>query len=176
MSRDRRLVLVRHAKTEQAAAGVDHDRRLLPRGVADAGAAGEWLGGRADLVPDLVLCSTATRAAQTWAEMALHPRLADVEVRVDRRIYNAPPEVVLEVLTEAPEDARVVAVVGHAPGVPALVAALADGEQSRVEAVAALAAGFPTMACAVLEPGVGWADLDADTAILLEVEVPRRVP
>lgn len=169
----RRLVLARHAKTEKSGDGEDHERSLLPRGELDAASAGEWLVGDADLVPDLVLCSTARRALQTWTEMARHPRLADVRVQADPRLYNAPPVVLLEVLREAPEAAEVVLLVGHAPGVPALVAELADRQRSQAAALQALDAGFPTMACAVLEPAASWADLGPGTAALPALEVPR---
>lgn len=62
----RRLILLRHAKTEpDAASGKDRDRRLDERGHEDAATIGGWLADH-DLVPDLALVSTATRAQQTW--------------------------------------------------------------------------------------------------------------
>lgn len=157
-----RLVLIRHAKTEQVGpAGLgDYGRRLLPRGDADGRAAGEWLVEHG-LVPDLVLCSSAVRAEQTWEAMvAGADALTDVEVWREPRIYEASPEALLQALSEVP-DAEVphvgltVAMVGHAPGIPSLVVDLADPEQAHEQAVDAFNAGFPTMAMAVLEAPAG---------------------
>src|SRR5690606_22708482 len=103
----RKLLLVRHAKTEQVAGKPDHDRELLARGERDSRAGGAWLVEHG-LVPHLVLCSTATRAQQTWEQMAKGGELRDVEVWSERRIYNAYPDEILHVLHEAPEDAGVV--------------------------------------------------------------------
>jgi phosphohistidine phosphatase len=62
----RRLLLLRHAKTEHdAPSGHDQDRRLDERGRLDAAAIGGWIGRHPPL-PDTVLVSTAVRAHQTW--------------------------------------------------------------------------------------------------------------
>ena len=62
----RRLMLLRHAKTEHdAPSGRDQDRRLDERGRLDAAAIGTWIGRHPPL-PDAVLVSTAVRAKQTW--------------------------------------------------------------------------------------------------------------
>ncbi len=60
----RTLVLLRHAKSDYPGGVADHDRPLAPRGIREAGLAGDWL--RAELPAiDAVLCSTATRTRQT---------------------------------------------------------------------------------------------------------------
>lgn len=161
----RRLLLVRHAKTEQVAGKIDHDRELLPRGVADARAGGRWLAERGP-TPDLVLCSTATRARQTWEHIAAGAGL-DVEVWTDRRIYNAYPDEILAVIREAPEDRGVVVVVGHAPGIPDLGAALADPAGSDDAALAALRAGMPTAVGLEFQFAGDWAELTPDSAALV---------
>ena len=62
----RRLMLLRHAKTENdAPSGRDQDRRLDDRGRLDAAEIGGWIG-RHPPFPDSVLVSTAVRAPQTW--------------------------------------------------------------------------------------------------------------
>ena len=62
----RRLMLLRHAKTEHdAPSGRDQDRRLDERGRLDAAAIGTWIGRHPPL-PDAVMVSTAVRAQQTW--------------------------------------------------------------------------------------------------------------
>src|SRR5580658_6043335 len=62
----RRLMLLRHAKTEhEAPSGRDRDRRLDDRGRNDAAEIGGWIG-RHPPFPDSVLVSPAVRAHQTW--------------------------------------------------------------------------------------------------------------
>ena len=61
----RRLVLLRHAKSDWPDDVPDHERPLARRGRRDAPAAGRWLR-KSGYVPDLVLCSTARRARETW--------------------------------------------------------------------------------------------------------------
>ncbi|HEX4042684.1 MAG TPA: histidine phosphatase family protein, partial [Xanthobacteraceae bacterium] len=87
----RRLMLLRHAKTERAAPGErDRDRKLMKRGRADAPAIGAYMAHHR-LTPDLALVSPATRAQETWTLLAdafaKPPRLLS-----DERIYNASPE------------------------------------------------------------------------------------
>ena len=105
------LVLVRHAKAETGDEGADHDRRLTSRGRAAAVEAGRWLATVVP-APDIVWCSSATRAVQTWAAIA--PSLpAAPDPVVDRGLYLAGPREVLEWLGASPGASRVV--VGHNP-------------------------------------------------------------
>ena len=170
----RTLILVRHAKTEQPTGGMsDHERELLPRGVGDARAAGAWIVEHG-LVPHLVLCSSAARAQQTWQEMAEGGQLRDVEVWTERRIYNAYPEEILHVVHEAPEDAGVVMVVGHAPGIPSLATGLADSDTSDGYAWDELCNGMPTSSAAILEFTGRWTDLVPESARLTGFHTWRR--
>src|ERR1700742_946099 len=62
----RRLMLLRHAKTEHdAPSGRDQDRMLDNRGRHDAAEIGRFIGQNTPF-PDLVLVSHAVRAHQTW--------------------------------------------------------------------------------------------------------------
>lgn len=163
-----RLILVRHAKTEQVPGKIDHDRELLPRGIADAQAGGAWLVAH-DLVPDLVLCSTATRAQQTWEHLAVGGDLQQVPVWDERRLYNAYPEEILGAIREVPEETGTLAVVAHAPGIPSLAFGLAQPDGSDQSARLGLQEGMPTGVGAVLGFDGPWSDLAAESAQLTGV-------
>ena len=101
----RRLMLLRHAKTERAEPGErDRDRKLMKRGHADAPAIGNFMSHHG-LVPDLALVSPAMRAQETWALVAACfaklPRLT-----TDNRIYNANPDGLIAVIGESAQGAR----------------------------------------------------------------------
>src|ERR1043166_3833663 len=62
----RRLMLLRHAKSDRSKPGErDRDRTVAPRGRAAAPRIGAYMAGHG-LRPDLVICSTAVRTRETW--------------------------------------------------------------------------------------------------------------
>ena len=143
----RRLMLLRHAKTERAAPGEsDRDRHLTKRGRADAPAIGAYMA-RHGLIPDLALVSPATRAQETWS--LLVPALGKAtKVRSDERIYNASWERLLHLVGET-RGVRSLALVGHNPGLHDLaVQLIASGD---VEARAYLTEKLPTAGLAVID-------------------------
>jgi phosphohistidine phosphatase SixA len=66
MNRQRTLLLIRHAKSRYPDGVPDRDRPLAPRGIRQAGLAGNWLRTNAPTI-DGVLCSTATRRDTCWS-------------------------------------------------------------------------------------------------------------
>ena len=137
----RRLMLLRHAKTERAAPGErDRDRKLMKRGRADAPAIGAYMAHHG-LVPDLALVSPAKRAQETWALVA--PAFAKAPRTVtDERIYNASPEALIGAIGET-RKAHTLVVVGHNPGLHDLALQLiASGDVDMREAAQREAAHF----------------------------------
>ncbi len=87
----RRLMLLRHAKTENdAPSGRDQDRRLDNRGRLDAAEIGGWIG-RNPPFPSLVLVSHAVRALQTWeiAWEAMKELVPAPQVELTPELYGA---------------------------------------------------------------------------------------
>jgi phosphohistidine phosphatase len=166
----RRLVVLRHAKSAWPVGVADHDRPLGPRGHRDAPAAGRALAA-ADCLPDLVLCSTAVRARQTW-ELAARQGATPPPVRHEPRLYAADVPDLLEVVREVPDEVGTLLIVGHNPGLEELVLTLAgDGLD---DALADVREKFPTSAIAVLAwHGRTWRDLAPGTALLTDMTVPR---
>ncbi|GAB3755289.1 histidine phosphatase family protein [Yimella radicis] len=166
MTTDRTLILIRHAKAEPHGSTTDHERCLTERGVLDARAVGEWLREKS-LSPDFVWCSTSTRTRETWAAIVEASGVGPI-VDHEQRIYDASPRTLLEVLRETPENAHCVALVGHAPGVPAIAAALTEANVA-VDFVD----HFATSAVAVLRIEGEWADLAPGATELEQVFVGR---
>ncbi len=163
----RRLVLLRHAKSAYPNGVVDHDRPLAPRGVRQAGLAGDWL--RANLpVVDLVLCSTATRARQTFARTSL-----DAPVRYLDRLYDASPATVTREINGVADEVGTLLVVGHEPAISAVAIGLAGVDGTDTEAAERVSEKFPTSALAVLEVHCRWQDVESGAAALVRFHVPR---
>jgi phosphohistidine phosphatase len=106
----RRLILMRHAKSDWSHAGLnDHDRPLNPRGTRAAAEIGKWMRARGYL-PEQVYCSSATRTRQTLAGLGLEGTPVDVL----RSLYMADAEEKMRVLRGA--KGQTVLMVGHNPG------------------------------------------------------------
>ena len=113
----RRLVLMRHAKTEANNVGGDKARRLKPSGVQDAQEAGRELAG---LGLQYALVSTAQRTRETFAALGL-----DIPAEYQDALYYQGTETMLQRIGETDPEVTGLLVVGHAPTIPSLVAELA---------------------------------------------------
>ena len=110
----RRLMLLRHAKTERAEPGErDRDRKLMKRGRADAPVIGAYMAHHG-LIPDLAVVSPTARTKETWSLIA--PCFTEPPSMItDDRVYNATVEKLIGVIAEA-RKAQTLLVVGHNPG------------------------------------------------------------
>jgi len=147
----RELILLRHAHAQPAESGqADLDRPLSRQGQAEAEAAGRWLKDTGYL-PDRIVCSPARRARETLEHVL--SALGYVEQRQDRRIYEATPGTLIQVLDEY-RDLRRVLLVGHNPGLEQLAALLSSGQSGDFRGMPAGAVAVLRLpADASLEPG-----------------------
>ena len=121
----KQLLVMRHGRSDWSAGKPDHDRPLNPRGVAAAKAMGIALAKMGE-EPDLVISSTATRAATT-AQLAAEAGDWESEMTYDGALYGTSSQGALEVLLDAEPAAHSVLVVGHQPTWGNLVAHLTGG-------------------------------------------------
>ena len=97
----------------------DRDRPLNKRGKRDAALMGRLLK-KEDLVPDIIISSTATRARSTAAPVAKTSGYKG-EIILNKSLYAARPEAYLKVMRGlSDEDVRVL-IIGHNPGLEELV-------------------------------------------------------
>lgn len=171
----RRLVLLRHAKSAWPDVP-DHDRPLAPRGRRDAPGAGRWLR-KAGCVPDLVLCSTARRARETWA-LAEENLDAQPKTIFAERVYEASSTGLLDLARETSRDVGTLLIVGHEPAMRSLTLDLASAqpEETEAEALGRVRVKYPTASVAVLAFTVGWRELGPGLAHLADFVVPSEFP
>lgn len=148
----RELILLRHAKAEsEAASGVDAERKLSARGEVEAAAAGAWLKAHKATF-DRVLCSPAERARQTGAHVLSALGVGDCQYEAE--IYEATPGQLMALLDRHSDSDRVL-LIGHNPGIEALVALLSTGQSGDFRGVPTAGIAWLKMpAGAALEPGV----------------------
>ncbi len=119
------LLLLRHAKSSWKQQGInDHDRPLNKRGKKEAPKVGKYLLSN-DLMPDLILSSTARRALDTAQAVIDESGYAGkLEQRPD--LYLSDTSCYLDALQGLPDSVNRVLVVGHNPDVEELLAVLTD--------------------------------------------------
>ncbi len=151
----KRLLLVRHAKTEPITdADSDFTRQLKKRGHKDARMIADHLIGNS-MVPEMIISSPAHRALQTAKIMAGSYNIPESEIKEIPFIYNGftLEELVKEIASIA-GDKDSVMVVGHNPDI-ALMAIQFSGENFF---------HFPTSATAVISFSASeWSQIKAGT-------------
>jgi phosphohistidine phosphatase len=157
---ERHLVILRHAKSAWPDGTPDRQRPLNERGRRDAPAAGRWLRENVGRL-DIVVCSPAERARQTWDLVAAE--LTDPpDATFDEDVYGASPSSLLTLVTALPDDAETVLLIGHNPSLQDLVELLSGQEPE-----------MKTSSVAVLSWNGGWPDGAAGTALLRAHATPR---
>jgi phosphohistidine phosphatase len=174
---DRRLFVLRHAKSSLEAqrpgstADSDHDRPLSGRGYDALRRLRRALEARAPNI-EVVLCSSAVRTVATLE--GIRASLPSTEVTIDDELYGAGGDTWLDRCRPVGDDVAGVLVIGHNPGLEALVHHLAPtGEPAALEL---LARGFPTGALAELAVPGPWSELAFDSCHLAALQIPRELP
>jgi phosphohistidine phosphatase len=165
----RRLVLLRHAKSDWPKDVADQDRPLAARGVADATATGPVLAGIG--TPDVVVCSPALRTRQTW-QLVSQALSAPPSPRFEQIVYGASVPELIDLVRSVAAEAGTVLVVGHEPTMSATASTLA-GPGSAAPDLARLQAKYPTSGLSVFRLESDWSALGAGQAVLERFLVPR---
>jgi len=160
------ILIMRHAKSSWENAYLsDHDRPLKKRGKRDAPRMAQLLFEK-DLIPDLIISSSAKRALST-AEIVAIECDYDIEIQVTRELYHADSSIFIELLQGVTDYYSRIMIVGHNPGMEELIEDL-TGEWHRM----------PTAAIAQVELPINhWNELDDETTADLEnVWTPKNLP
>ncbi len=160
------LLIMRHAKSSWEETGLhDHDRPLNKRGKLNAPRMGRLLR-ELDLVPDLILTSSARRARDT-AEAVADQSGFEGNIKVEEDLYAAPPEAYLEALTAADDSYERLLIIGHNPGLEELLDMLTDEREA-----------LPTAAIAHVDlPIQSWQELTGEiSGKLVKLWRPKELP
>jgi phosphohistidine phosphatase len=157
----RTLMLMRHAKSDwDASYGADHDRPLSQRGVRSARLMGRVIAG-AELIPDLVISSTAIRA-RTTAQLAAESGAWACSIHLEPGFYGTAPDPVLTLASKAPDVDRLM-LVGHQPTWSLLVQRLTGAR-----------ADMKTASVAIIDMMIEtWAEVETVQGTLISLHHPR---
>jgi phosphohistidine phosphatase len=156
----RELLLLRHAKSagKDDPALTDHERPLAPRGErACAAMAGHLQGTEVDLV----LCSTARRAVDTWE--GVNEGVKAGEVCFEDALYTFDGADLIDRLDLLRDAVTSVMVVGHNPAIEELAEWLTGEGVEK----------YPTGALATIALDRGWQDLEQGCAELRAFVRPK---
>jgi phosphohistidine phosphatase len=137
---------------------------------------GRWLAREGPL-PDLVLCSDASRALETWEGVAGQLDGAP-PATVEPRLYLADVPALLARIREVPDDVGTLLVVGHNPGMQSLAVALVGQvDEGAPREADRLARKMSTGSLARIAFAAGsWKDVASGAGILERYVRPKDLP
>lgn len=157
------LLLMRHAKSSWKTEAIsDHERPLNRRGRRAANQMADFLQNR-NLIPSIVLSSTAVRAEMT-SRLLLEKWSNDVELTLFDSLYHAPPDAYLDAIAACIPTRQIVMCVGHNPGMEELVLMLSGKHEF-----------MSTAAIAMFTTTGEWDRIDRNHCELLDVFRPKEI-
>jgi phosphohistidine phosphatase len=94
----------------------DHDRRLTSEGIIAAARMGRYLRSKA-VIPDVIVSSTAPRAADTARVLAEQLGHDPAQIRLEGTLFDGGPKAYMAVVNALPSGVQSVMLVGHNPDV-----------------------------------------------------------
>lgn len=152
------LLICRHAEAyDSYPLQPDFERELTPHGLHQANQTGKWL--RENFVKiDRLLSSPAKRASLTARTIAGHLYFAEEKISYMPDLYNARESQLLQILSQLPDQAKQVLLVGHNPGITKLARDLAGQHFSYLD---------PANVVAVSLPFEKWEEIHLHSGVLL---------
>lgn len=161
----RTLYLVRHAKSDwNSDVATDHERPLNKRGLHDAPMMGKRLADMG-IRPDLIICSSATRAWSTAQLIASETGYHKNNIQIAAEIYGAGLHDLEAVVHGLDSSLHQVMLVGHNPVITTLVNWLSDASIINI----------PTCGIATLQiASDSWEDFTQAAVELVQYDYPKK--
>jgi phosphohistidine phosphatase len=163
-----RLTLIRHGNAEWKDASIaDFERPLNKRGMSEAEGIAKVLVEN-ELVPDLLLSSTAKRTQQTAEILGREMELPTRRVKFAEQLYLARAEVILTLTQSTGPKVKHLVVVGHNPGISELARELGPAGTP----IAELSTGS---ACTLTFVVKTWAELAPPASRVVRYDPPAKL-
>ncbi len=167
----RTLYLLRHAKSSWDDPRLDDfERPLAQRGIKACKLMKAHIR-KARIKPDLILCSPAIRARETYIRVA-DAFARDTEIRFEPMLYESGSQPLLKRLRQVGSKVSSVMMIGHNTGIEHLALALTSGTETK--SLARMRAKYPTLSLASIEiPKGTWSKAGPGCARLSDFVIPR---
>lgn len=122
------IYIMRHAKSEWSTMSSDFDRPINERGKKNAIRMGRWLREQG-ILPEMVVCSSANRAKQTW--QLVNQELGGIDsenLMLTRDLYLADAESLLDRIKLYQNGVNSLLLIAHNPGLDVLVNHLSNNQ------------------------------------------------
>ncbi len=161
----KRLFVVRHAKSSWDFPELDdHDRPLNKRGLKNAPEMGRRLA-RKNLKADLIVTSTATRAAHTAKIVADELSYSKSKISEDPQLYHASIPDIMACIQSTRNEVMTLIIFGHNPGFTDFVNYLTDSEIYNI----------PTCGVAEINFDVAvWGQVGKGLGRLISMDYPKK--
>lgn len=164
MTQKKKLILVRHAKSSWDIPWLnDHDRPLAKRGLDDAPKMANRLKKKG-VYPDLMLSSTALRAAETAKITAKILGVSEDDISWEKGLFHASPHQILKIIRMQKDSVNTLMVFGHNPGFNDLITYL-GGELDNLPTSGQFGFKLKTE---------HWAELKPETAEVWFFDFPKK--
>jgi len=163
----RKLFLLRHAKADTGSR--DQSRPLAPRGKRDAFWLGQYLK-KAHILPDYILCSSATRARETLSQMQDGAE-TPFDAAFQDDLYLASPAYMMGQIQCLPPNIAAPMIIAHNPGLSMLFQDLAHTPPRDSRSLK-----YPTGMLALLDFDItGWSALKSHMGQIVKLIIPSDI-
>lgn len=161
----KRLILIRHAKSNWDAPFDDHARTLNDRGRASAAAIGRWMKSQG-YTPDQIYSSDAARTRET-TDVIVGALGTSPKITLNAHMYHASPATLMKVLKAATGDT--IALIAHNPGIAFLAEDILASQPDHERFY-----NYPTCATLVCDfPINNWAEAVSRSGQVVDFIVPK---
>jgi phosphohistidine phosphatase len=167
----RELLIFRHGKAVAKNGVDDYQRPITDRGKRGAQRIGVWLWQK-DLRPDYIISSPAERAQVSAQKLCKAMGVDPESIILEKRLYDADIQTLLDLLAVCPTKKQRVLVVGHNPGLVELLLFLLGGKAPLPDDGRLL----PTATLARLKMPDNWKKLKFGCAQLKALTRPDDLP
>ncbi|MCK5373731.1 MAG: histidine phosphatase family protein [Alphaproteobacteria bacterium] len=162
----KRLLLLRHAQSDPSYEGKDKGRPLTMKGISDAAALGYYMS-KNNLYPDYVLCSDSWRTRETLEQLreCFNTDLSPNQISFLPVLYLGSEEQYLKQIHLCDDEYDTVLLIGHYPGIPALLRMLASSSE---KLTFSLISGYQPATLSILSCSIKhWSDLNYSSKNIL---------
>lgn len=123
------LILMRHAKTIPHNSNIDDwERNITEHGIYQANLSAKFLMNNSNIIPQLIISSTAKRAIQTAEIVATSLNLSNNIILTKDTLYYGDLNSYLDTIYQVDDDIRKFMIVGHNPTISMLAALLTNNK------------------------------------------------